>query len=1014
VSRSGRIGWLVVVGAVGASLWLFASSGLAAGGRVRVSGALPSAVLKGARVRISARIIGSAKTAELQQRSGRAWRSVSRVRITRPMRGSLTLIWRAPRRPKPVVLRLAAFRGSRVVATGASQRVSVSAGKFSRGKITVVGKPSAVVSLPEPGAEGTVVLRGVRGLAGAERGTQAHTASQGLLVIGKLTIQPGQVLALGYAANTPEGFLGSVDAITLLQGGQASLQTEPATLQEAGAQGNLDLSRFSQVGPAGSADRRAHSRAVAASVGSSAFNPGVSKAFKCKDGASASLSGNVSVGVTPALHASFSLIHGLTSASFSLTGSARASLTAQANASAGCTLSSTALLKDPLHIATFVGDIGPIPVVVVLQGQVFVDANISGKASVQSDIHASTSVTGGIQWKKGAPNGGFSPIFNGPNASFQFNPPSVSAAGTADADVEPALQMLLYGVAGPQLGVKAGLAFNADTMKNPWWKLTAPVSLEASLTAPDLDLSSGTLTLYQHTFNIADSGGPFNPSATVTVTSPGSQTSTAGTPASLQIQATDSDHGALSYTSTGLPSGLSINQSTGLISGTPPSAGTANVTITATDASGPSGSASFTWTINAPPVTATTAPLISAGEADSCAISSGKVYCWGVNTDGDIGYTPTAGPQSCSTNNQGTQPCSTTPAQVGSIANAIQVAAGGQMSCTLLQGGQVDCWGATSEGQLGNGTTTGPDCSGGCSAEPVSVSGLTTATQISLGAYHSCATTSSGTVDCWGANDLGQLGDGTNSGPETCAGPTACSTAPVQVSAITTATQVSAGGNHTCALLSSGQVDCWGDNSNGDLGNGTTTNSSVPVAVSGITNAIQIAAGDSYSCALLSTGAIDCWGDNSTGELGTGSATGPTNCTPQTVPCSKIPVQVTGITNATQLAAGTGYICSRLASGNVDCWGDNAFGELGDGTASGPDECYPGSQPCSTSPVQISGLSGVTEIASAGTDYSAASSNHSCAVLQSGARECWGDNSWGELGNGTQTSSSTPVPVNSF
>jgi hypothetical protein len=365
-------------------------------------------------------------------------------------------------------------------------------------------------------------------------------------VIGQLTIQPGQVLALGYAANTPEGFLGRVDAVTLLQGGQASLQTSPATLQDADGNGNLDLASFHRVGAGGAFDAQVGASAFAASVGSSAFNPGINKAIKCKDGASASIAGKVSIGVRPALHASFSVIHGLTAAEFTLTGSASASLTAKAKASAGCALKSTALLANPLRIATFEGAIGPIPVVVVLQGQIYVDATINGKADVQSDIKASASVTGGIQWKRGAPHGGFSAIFSGPNAKFQFDPPSIAASGTDQADVEPALQMLLYGVGGPQLGLKAGLALNADVTKSPWWKLTAPVSLDASLVAPDLNLNSGTLTLYKHTFDIANSGGPFNASATVTVTDPGSQTSIVGSAVSLQIQASDSERVALS------------------------------------------------------------------------------------------------------------------------------------------------------------------------------------------------------------------------------------------------------------------------------------------------------------------------------------------------------------------------------------------------------------------------------------------------------------------------------------
>ena len=133
------------------------------------------------------------------------------------------------------------------------------------------------------------------------------------------------------------------------------------------------------------------------------------------------------------------------------------------------------------------------------------DASISGKARACSSISASASLKGGVAYA----NGHFSPIFSGPNTSFNFQPPTASANGSADADVEPALQMLLYDVGGPQLGVKAGLEFSADTTQDPWWTLTAPFSVDASLVAPSLDLDSGELTLYEHTFDITDAGGPF-------------------------------------------------------------------------------------------------------------------------------------------------------------------------------------------------------------------------------------------------------------------------------------------------------------------------------------------------------------------------------------------------------------------------------------------------------------------------------------------------------------------------
>jgi hypothetical protein len=559
---------------------------------------LPSAVLSGARVSISVRVYGPATGVALERQMRRRWRQIAWMRATPTSGGQTVLGWRAPRGRNQATIRLVALRRAMPVAVGAPQRVLIKAGRFPPAKIAIVGRPSAVVSLPLPGASGFVLLKSVREAGSASLG---RVSAKRRLVIGRLAIQPGQVLALGYASNTPDGFLGRVDAVTLLGNGDESLQTEPATLQDAGAQGNLDLSSFGQVGRAASVDRSSQRGASGAAAGSSTFGSGLRKTLECEDGASASLSGNASVGVTPSLHASFSLIHGLTSASFSLTGSASASLTINAHASAGCTLPSIALFSHPLHIATFAGSIGPIPVVVVLQGQLFADATFNGKAELDSDVNAATSITGGIQWKKGTPNGGFSPIFIGPSASFHFDPPSLTASGTATADLEPALQMLLYGVAGPQLRLKTGLDLDANTNASPWWRLSVPVSLDASFTAPSLELESDDLTLYRHTFAVADAGGPFNPSASVNITNPGTQTSTVGSPVRLQMYASDSDGGTLAYGATGLPAGLSIDPATGIIAGTPTTAGASTTTIIVTDRSGPSGFVTFSWTVNQPP-----------------------------------------------------------------------------------------------------------------------------------------------------------------------------------------------------------------------------------------------------------------------------------------------------------------------------------------------------------------------------------------------------------------------------
>ena len=302
------------------------------------------------------------------------------------------------------------------------------------------------------------------------------------------------------------------------------------------------------------------------------------------------------------------------------------------------------------------------------------------------------------------------------------------------------------------------------------------------------------------------------------------------------------------------------------------------------------------------------------------------------------------------------------------LADVVAITAGDTHACALILGGTVRCWGENDHGQLGDGTQ------GNIRLTPVAVSGLADVTAIDAGIDYTCAVLTNGTAKCWGYNEWGAVGDGTQGTDRLT---------PVTVTGLSSIVSISAGGGHTCALIAGGTVKCWGLGVYGQVGDGTGLNRSSPVTVTGLSGVASVSAGGFHTCAALTNGTAMCWGDNDQGNLGDGTIGGE----------QYAPVAVTGLTGAASVSLGPLHACALLTNGTAKCWGNNDYGELGDGT-----------QAVQPTPVSVTGLADVDSIA--------LGSGHTCAVLTTAIAKCWGHNGSGQVGIGTFTySEPTPVAV---
>lgn len=343
---------------------------------------------------------------------------------------------------------------------------------------------------------------------------------------------------------------------------------------------------------------------------------------------------------------------------------------------------------------------------------------------------------------------------------------------------------------------------------------------------------------------------------------------------------------------------------------------------------------------------------ISGGSFHTCAVTTGgRAYCWGSNLNGKLG--------------DGTTTASSTPDSVATSLFFQAIGAGDQHTCGLTTTGGVYCWGDNFDGQLGNGTNTD-------NSLPVLVGSGYTA--LAVGGYHACALTTTGSVNCWGYGVFGQLGNNAFNS----------SNSPVLVAGSLTFSSIAAGRYTTCGVAG-GVTYCWGDNFDGEVGDNTTIHRALPTAVSGGVAFQSLGLGGFHSCGVqTTTGNSYCWGWNGFGQLGDGGGYEQTG-----------PVVVSGLTSVAKISTGNEHTCAVTTGGSPYCWGWNAFGQLGDGSFTDR----------GSAALVSGGLVGnFTQIA--------AGQEHSCTLRTSdGVTYCWGDNSDGQLGDGTSSTSELPVMV---
>ena len=408
-----------------------------------------------------------------------------------------------------------------------------------------------------------------------------------------------------------------------------------------------------------------------------------------------------------------------------------------------------------------------------------------------------------------------------------------------------------------------------------------------------------------------------------------------------------------------------VQMSPALVAGQalPTPAPTSTTTATATPSS------TLVTTATATPIPGPRKPFTSlvTGGFHTCGLTSGgEAYCWGSNSNGQLG--------------DGTSDDHASPVAVGGGRRFTSLVAAAFHTCGLDLGGKAYCWGLN-----------WADSSK--SSIPILVEGNNTFSILAAGDNFVCGLDFSGAAHCWGWNGQGQLGNGlTGNGS-----PSANRIIPDRVLGGHVFVNLISGGSHTCGLDREKNTFCWGINWTGQLGDGTSGNErTTVVAVGGGVKFASLVLGNGHTCGLDSSGVAYCWGWNEFGQIGDGASGSNWSNSPDRY----LPTQVGGTLRFVRLTAGAYHTCGITAEHIVYCWGGNGDGQLGVGISG---TGWNDRSANRTTPTIIS--SDLKFVLIAGQN------RHICALTIDLSAYCWGYNEYGQLGDGATTNRSTPVAV---